>query len=1301
MSAEQETGKSEPNPPKSFTQEEADLLAAFETIFGEVDNGKSEIASLLDELIERETAEESNSKIQPDLLEEIKEKHRSGEDLEALLVLSKTLRTGATPSNPNSPLRLARKRVVAALTPDVSEINRREKSHAFELGRHFHAAHQSTLRASIYASGLASLSSEPIELVTNSQGKVSEMIIGEIMPATPTQDRFETIQQVGLNPEESATTVVYVHHEPKPTDNRFRIQFEQPLPAPNTIPQNQSEMIDYAIQVIKDSLAELGEVPRRPYDVAKALGNETKRVPLLKALEAGHLIFGDREGISLIDKNEVARRGEISSDQLDEFTVINWLSLIRFAVNNHRPTPENQSLNGKGYLEELPLGDIKFLYVDKEGRDQTIDIRGGRLDYVLFDWESDHRPDKPRQNPLAAQVYQVQDKFPSQRGLYHRHRVGPDGEMIKTKTRLGKSLRSTLQDAWHDLRGELFERLRAKVVDLKYPAGDSTEWDMVYSSEFLPSRKYQEKMREYLFLTIAQLYWTLLWSENESESFTDPGENFAIEIDEIVAFAREYHLLERKAIGGENRYQLPEREVVMPVGFLDYEDLKACGQDLLNRRKAAKKTATLLRAYRTVALAARGRIEEIKEIVPEIETLELPEFLEGFCVPNKHRPQLCLVDLAQCMFQERDQQIIQEPGSLRVQKSATAATLEKEPILELKPGLSVNQAIEFKQEQVFVIWVNGIAPDRQELRIAIDIKTNRFSISGASEDLIIGGLLSARQMERVVERPGDIENAFSAQIWQPLQEGDLAQSTPDWAGKDFEYDWDGEKQPVTNTHRPITYKWDPVTDSKTIVPSLVQAAHDVHGDEYDMDLLAEYLKERPEGQNLYCPGRVHNDTKKRSAGFYPNGIKCFACGEFFAVPSQKTSMRVTRLSGALPEHWLQPGLERMEAFRAALAVGQAFGRNSSELKEYLKEARGLNPESLGPHGYVPMELAAALYEMTVDTSGKKPKPRKSFKEITDNPHGKELRLDTLAKGTNFLIWQTGDGEALIKPARKIIELIDKLPHEDRLIVLDNLKLGMIKKMRKMGIISRSKKEGWLRWGGRVFAPAYWIDGNNLIESNFNARGVESKGQKLFEGQDHLKAPFGRPNKDQRKRGIKGMPAGFHLCVEPEEFLDQVEKDKEIVVTEGFLNSGTLVEIDPKLRGKIVTNLGTGHRALMTLIRWLGAEGDVKEYGKGRQFGVKVIYLCHDFDEGGWLNYWKTKEKIEDSFTGVEVRSVHGLLPPEAIDLLPDFFRDSMPPSGKETQKELFKNEGAPWHKRSLDLNDLWRMLQGKMEPVRV
>lgn len=490
------------------------------------DNPQAVLGELLQEFIQEQQENEDGNGISEATLAEVVASFEKGDYLSALLPLVTEIDSRPATRSPSRAITNTRRKLRAAFSQEGGVLTIGLPSSMFSLGR---ASHR-VLEKLFLSPQFSFLNETQMELV-EAESQVVEFVLkqNELPPRQLSFGREKISEDSNL---------------------ALRVSLEEPLPVPIFGDSN----IEWALEIFSTSFriikSAMGELPSKPYDVSEALRNRQSRKALMQMLETAHVIFGDQPGMSLIIKDPNTGRGEIKAEILDEFAVLNWLSVIRATLEV--VGRERGVSSEAGLVTEMPTGTLKVRHTDEHGVSE-FDIKSGVFDLGRFSWtkSSGQMDVYPQNRPSLSQVIRyAEGKYQSQIQRHHRVRAMEDGQKLIVRTKLGRTIRSLFTVLWSQYGRRLFTDSEIEINDFKFPGGDGGWWT-VFNVENLPDKGHVQQMQEYLFLVVAQLCWVEKWSQG-------PGEDFALEVGEVIDFAQKYGILPR--VKGQICYQLPGLE---------------------------------------------------------------------------------------------------------------------------------------------------------------------------------------------------------------------------------------------------------------------------------------------------------------------------------------------------------------------------------------------------------------------------------------------------------------------------------------------------------------------------------------------------------------------------------------------------------------------------------------------------------------------------------------------------------------------------------------------------------------------
>lgn len=996
------------------------------------------------------------------------------------------------------------------------------------------------------------------------------------------------------------------------------IEFSEPL----SIPGEEECVSEWAINVIEKSMGEIqfdGGLPEKPYDVEKLVTGPS-RANVIKIVEVLHLIFETKGPMSAVEGNSKTFK-KINFDKLDQFAILNWLSIARMIVDLNR----NPRTDHKGIIfRELPEGDLLVQNGSPE-QPEVHRVHRKKMDIVEFWFKED-----PKKTIRFDQVGEViSTRFYSQERR-HRRPGYRNGRMTDYSTVMGRSAKSFLRELRKTYGNAIFEELNITVTDFKFLGGDGGIWDHQFDPNNLPVNSHIEQVQGYLFKLAAQLYWIKKWSkvprslrlfvENDPNfdglPISAPWEMFAISVDDVIEFATKKGLFSR--ITGELRYQLPGQEIIKEVNLdkCNREELVSIGRRTFGLKENVSKQLDRMAVVKTLMKIFGDDVKNLE--VATKDPREYSEELDFACLEWRGGTYLC-IDKLLAAFSEGK--------------------------------LSITNAIEFSSGGVKVFWAEGVPEIPGRLRIAVDSK-GRFAIHNDVLGLTIGNLLSEVSMKGVVESSDKLTTIFNEKIWTKIGYKVFDDIVVEGRGMVFP---NGEIVELVNG-KPLICMYDLLTGvwhlDENLLKSYVATDAGKEGD-WGFRKIYEVISSDKEfnGVSVYCPMPTHHNNDTQAAAYYGGSgshIYCFGCRADIHVPSRNSGPRLElpHASGLKTVDYRSVSTEREAAFDNLMGLGQLFA-DSEVPREYLLK-RGLTPDDLGLYGYLPTALDQALSILV-----KSPEFYEKYK---------------LRRGSSILKEFFG-----LESAQELLDFLEDMDDVDKKArLLKIIQPSALTRMRQRKILGSQKL------GGRLILPTYWVRPatGKLIKSNVVARGIDVHGMPKYNqnGPKHYKVPLVVGSKVVDGKKLRPTPTGFWIR-DVEKFLTNLRDT--VVVFEGPLNAATFARMRPDLADICITNTGVGFYELVAFLRWLGVDGDRQEdanHRMGLNYKLRHVVLACDYDLAGIQASLNITQKLQDHL-GLDVSQLESLLPDDVLQLLPsDMSVDSFKEGGDFFKTKLDLND---------------------------
>lgn len=1027
--------------------------------------------------------------------------------------------------------------------------------------------------------------------------------------------------------------------DPVPKTPTLEVSFSYPLPVRN---ENQS-MSEYIKSIFYTSLEKIiqinGLLPEKPSDVERVFAEPLSRAALMQLVEAGHMFFGFNHYLSAVSWEDESH-GIITAENVDAFAALNWMAIARKA--QEMAVPQEHSV----ILTEIPEGPLN--YSEPHGGDASKDVlrvQGNKIDTLVLTLQAPSSLSAVNSWGLKTVFRYLEGYFNTQYERNKSYRTNEDGTRTIKETRLRQNVRTVLTQMYKYFGEKLFTHLNATVKDWKFPGGDGG-WAEQYDPEDLPAKKDVEQVSGYIVKILSQLFWVRKMADQAKGvgDVTPDGiklipfperDDITVNLAEVIDFALETGLINR--IKAYLLYQLPGREISCPVvpraNTRDELVLWAYQAIKLDNPKVEQRDR--LRVARAVISILKPSLGDLE--IKRKEPKRLPEALSEFCLQYKDRIYLSIEDLEKRIDQ-----------------------------MSLNETQDSFRALQFRNMDVKVFWVKGIIDGDETLRIAIG-KSANFAISSPTLGVVRGRLVSSRDYKGVNESTNKLNSLFERKIWgvldtywrlsEPAEVSDYIQGDeiimPNGAREKLV-----PGKPVVCRYDLMTGKW--LLDYKLLEEAV--GADAGRTDHLGMHELSQLVNRgNVKGKAIWCPMPTHNNTRTRAAIFDEGSINCQnpACDAHIYLPPRHGKIRVA--SQVTPKtdsliDFKPVSDERANTFQGLMDIGRVFAASDNLPQRYVIEKRGLSPSDLGLFGYIPLGLNALLSDIVYSQAF-----REICRKVKNKANNGLGNMEGLANLTD-----APDRLALLNASQEAISYVEGIPNpEQRSSVLNGLNLRALLAMRTRGILDTK-----YRLGGRIILPTYWISSTKegqaaLVQSNFNARGIEIDGETQYREQPHHKAYLsGRRN--------AATPVGFYIGDVEKFFLDLQDY---LIICEGPFNSASLRRLQPALPEVTVTNVGLGYRELIAFLRWLGVDKDTSKEGRGLSHKIKTVFLAFDFDQAGATGYIKRAERLKAVFPNLDIRPIHELLTNDVRPIVPEFNPD------------LFA-EGGKFHGFKLDLNDL-------------
>ncbi len=1052
------------------------------------------------------------------------------------------------------------------------------------------------------------MSDYSVELVKDQSG----LVVGAVF-----QDRINggnggEVRQLGLGEEWREEVVV------KEDNHRPSLRVE--LGAPIFGPEKGEEIETWANRQLKERMGRLGlrcrdlgleRLPEKPYEMGKVIADNDGQSILTQIVELGHIIAGPGGAMSLIE--ETTREGfdaKIDPEGLNGLAAINWLCVAEEICRSGERVRDSN----KGVLTELKLGDQIWMTVNLNGESVEVAFTGGVMDAIEVGFpQGDHYG-----LDLQTVMKHISGLFGSQMVRYRRSEVDEEGKSKETKTRLPKTAGSFLRES-RRLGKPVSDEMEIRIGDHKFAVGDGP-LEAVLSRESVPVDKHIKQVEEYMFWMLVQLCRVDEWSKNAD---WNKDEKFPVTVEQVADFALDHGFVRPEA-GEEDQSRL--KGVIwyrFPDGRVDHEVKIPCererlikwGQEIIERRLKVMQTENeraVLKALRLLTQVAEQHVkilEEVKEALPEIGA--------GWCERSLDRDYLKLDVLAEQLA---------------------------------KGEVKVSDAVEFVQEEVKVVWLDGLKGG--SLRLAVD-RRGKFTLKG-DEIFVTGRVATDRTMVGVAADPERVREAYEENIWSRVRDADVELRRVERIN-DMDYLVDPDGREVKRVPgKPVVCEPDVLNGWWVLKEDwLREAAQAIDEGELDTWHLAELMDLIKEGNvqgNVYCPLPNHDNRDTEAATFYPEsaGIKCRGrCDVWIMLPAGlRERIKVPLARGAEVNEYATPTSNRIAAMRAIMDVGRLCLKHDQLARDYLRR-RGLNPdEEWVGLGSIPLELGKSLASLTGDEG------KVFWKEM------KGRKVD--GKKTLEYLMEYGLGEESLELLSQVFRSLEFLPVREQRQILGKLSWRNLNLLKDKGVITPDKYESPVL-GGRVFVPLYWPeegDIQKLVPVNINGRGIVEN-EKLISGKPaHWKVWIPR-TRQKMADGVtykRRLPAGFAMRDPDQWRLEVGAEDGRLVLCEGPLSAWSYELLVPAVRYATVAIGACDNPALMAFLR--------------HYYPFKTIVLAMDLDGPGQAAQRKLTEQIKDQLEGVEV------IP--GVESLPGNIKEALP-KGKQPGDEGWPGDLGDWN----------------------
>ncbi|MFC1653341.1 hypothetical protein ACFL1M_00660 [Patescibacteria group bacterium] len=1209
-----------------------------------------------------------------------KELVEAGNHLDALVLIASNVSVGPIPKKPTQNLKRKKKEVRRSL-PEKDRLHvKSESSKALKLGS---AAHRLIEEIRLCKGELSEISANNIKF--ENEERISEYEITQ-------QDDESNIQGSFVISEGGAVTAFQMPGHPKISTRTVKLQYE--MANPNTFSSIEEWALSYFSQAFLAFEETFGRVPHKPFDVEQISKNKRLKEHLVKSLQAGQILFGDRRAMNIFDpplpedKEERKEKGQhsISYEHTTEYQILNWLTIMRASFESvDRPQTDEE-----GLITELPFGNIALTHTLNEGQLEEIGftIKGGTADLIKINLETftqnqtealtgtplgNHVAKKTGRTNVALATNHIEKLFGAQMTRYRRKdetglpKLFDDkteyekmGEKVgrEVRTKLNRNFRSLAKELFRLYGDDLFNEVEFNIQDFKFPAGDGG-WFSIFDEKGLPVNGHEDQIKEYIFLAVTQLCWVQRWSQDE-------GENFSLSIDDVIDFSYKSGILNR--MKGELLYQLPDQERIEPVELSTLQELREVGLKVISERLPGVYKENELRIVKALQIITGHRDVEVK-LRPQ---KELPENINHICFEHDGHLFLSIEDLKKTLFDT-----------------------ENRPNIE--------NAIYFKDEKTYVFWVSRIDQENLEnlLRVAINVR-GEFGISGLPEGVVKGKIASSLEQRGVRENRIGLIELFNKSLWKKL----TTSTMESLVSSDQIINSRGERR-STVKDKPIFVEQDPLTGRWIIDQKALQRAIDTKTstkDPHGLTILADLLNKEKPYNKVFCPLPHHDNRNTEAAHLHEDHVYCYGCQENILLPWSMREFNVIPMkSGNEVEDFNPVSSGRSKAFENAITIAHNFSLIEDVSSRFLR-MRGLNHELAGMHGHFPPHFAGALANLVSETTEENDKRINLFNRAVKE--SKKIDRKILKEPLSVLV-QSGYLSsshpqifALLQSLHQALRIPQQNSQQDSFIKSDStvppqieaidkiLTLENIQSMRNRGIIGRNKV-GNERIGGRLVLPTYWLkylkSGYQFTMANVNARGIYFGEESMHQGDPHFKAFVRSSQRVRDGRKMRQTPPGFWMP-DPKRFTENL--GDTIFIFEGPLNQLSFNQISPEYRDSCITVSGTGYRQIIALLRWLGVCGDHINPQQTLGKGIKRVVLASDWDKGGAEAFKRNRSHIMSAFHEVDVLPINYFLPEDIRTILPFPIITNFSP---KTQQ----NAQGSYFGFKLDLNDVIRKPEGR------
>lgn len=971
------------------------------------------------------------------------------------------------------------------------------------------------------------------------------------------------------------------------------------------------KIIEWATDILAKEFKALqesnGGIPTSPHEVHTLLQENDRG--LLKILEVCHILLGDRPGISLVRNDRIV----VGDD--DVFRVLNLLSVARVIMEKRSFDTLPQVVHPN--LKEMPIGAVPLKALDGE----TVSIPGGRCDWVSLTMDSqDGSPN------FYLTHGAVTDRF-HRRSRRHVHGDNLGRRKKDIENRVSRDFYAYFSELARIYGVNFFQNIAIQVIDFKVMGGDAGAYEGVNEEE-TPYPDHLDQVGGYLFLIAAQAC-RVHKKYSRGVTLDGPPEPTCVSVEEVVDFGIASGWFpgpSRPArLSGSLHYFLPQETSVKPFYLPESrEALIEWGRRMVENRQS--QIRRLVNEY----LVLRALLPLLESSSPPTppepkKPSPLPDYLKTICGQILGKRYLVLSNLMKGF----------EPSSDR--------------------PLEVVEAIRYPEVQVFVFWLRGLK-GKGVARLAVDLKRGRFHLSLGPE--VVTGVVKTDQRKIAVsQRPATVREFFLEKVARclPSQIAELSLASPQ-----FIVSSTGRRRALI-PGKPVICSPDPLTGKWIITRQLIDEARQQLGtltaDTFGVAETLEIVARRPPFRvKVRCPDPTHLDHRGSAQWVPPDPLTpghllCYRDHILFWVDDKVEFSPVPRAPADQVESYRPVSRSRLSDITAALQIGRICGRTDQTAADYLA-SRGLDPDGdVGPVGFVPPRLSAAL----ADTA------RYPGNSVSVNFWGFITRMNFTRQRVDQLIATLKDGlevqnedyttynptepelQAIgeyLPRLEAVVGSLEFLPLDDLEEVLGLLTPARIDSLRSRSLVGRDKN-GSARWGGRATQGLWWFgpDGR-LVLANCNDRGVKKDGMPLFEGdKSHNMSVFARrrkPQLDEEGRLLLSTPKGIWVR-DPQAFESAVRETRVMVVGEGWISMASLGRLIPSLKDNCFALCGSNAPILAAFL--------------GR-YSPGVLYAAGDFDAAGYRAYLKMKEDLANLMPDLEIRNVRELLPPEVALRVP-------------------------------------------------